>query len=154
MLHQYVQVATIMAIPRGMALIIFMDNDSPDKNAGESHEKFQAIQGAYEVLIDPEQRAAYDRHGKDSSNGSAPAGDRFSGGFSFDDFFGPSFDDDFFFGGSRGSGRGGPQPQRKRRKTRGDDQTVELVITLEEAYTGQEKTFEIDKQIICGKCEG
>ncbi|KAK9893659.1 DnaJ-domain-containing protein [Cystobasidium minutum MCA 4210] len=127
----------------------------PDKNAGASHEKFQAIQGAYEVLIDPEQRAAYDRYGSAGSKPSEPGpGAGFSGGFNFDDFFGPSFDEDFFFGGGRGYGRAGPQPSRKRRKTRGDDQKVELVISLEEAYTGQEKTFEIEKQVICGKCEG
>lgn len=125
---------------------------SPDKNPGASHEKFQAIQGAYEILSDPEQRVAYDRYGKGGPHSSGQPGASYGAGFDFDDFFGPSFDGGFHFGGT--SGQRGPQASRKRRKTRGDDQRVELNITLEEAYAGQEKMFEIEKQTICTRCQG
>lgn len=130
------------------------ERNSPDKNPGASHEKFQAIQGAYEVLIDPDQRQAYDRFGNGNPGRPGNPGDTYGGGFDFDDMFGNSFGDDFFFHGMGGSSRHGPTPNRKRRKTRGDDQKIELSVTLEEAYAGKEKTFEIDKRIICPRCEG
>jgi DnaJ-class molecular chaperone len=126
---------------------------SPDKNPGATHEKFQAIQGAYEVLSDPQQRDAYDRDGNGNAGQRGSSGGGF-GGFDFDDMFGGSFEDDFFFNGMGSSSRAGPPPNPKKRKTRGDDQKIQLSVTLEEAYMGREKTLEIDKRVICPRCEG
>lgn len=129
----------------------------PDKNPGASHEKFQALQGAYEILSDQEQRDAYDRFGTSSGTDGHPGqtGSGFGTGFDFGDIFGGgSFGDDFFFNGMGSSSRGGPAPNRKKRKTRGDDQKIDLSVSLEEAYMGREKTLEIDRQTICARCTG
>ena len=76
----------------------------PDKNKGskESEERFKEITQAYEVLRDPDKRAAYDRYGEQGVRGGpgGPAGFDFSdaieifmrdfgaGGGGFEDLFG------------------------------------------------------------------
>lgn len=149
--------ASVSARQNQRAILAQGGSTSPDKNPGASHEKFQALQGAYEILSDQEQRDAYDRFGTSSGTDGHPGqtGSGFGTGFDFGDIFGGgSFGDDFFFNGMGSSSRGGPAPNRKKRKTRGDDQKIDLSVSLEEAYTGREKTLEIDRQTICARCTG
>jgi molecular chaperone DnaJ len=126
----------------------------PDKNPGddEAEERFKELGEAYDVLMDAEKRAAYDRYGHAAfAQGRGPGGG--GGGFHdpfdlFREVFGASggggggIFDQFFGGGERGG------------RSRGSDLRYDLQITLEEAATGCEKEIEIRKLDRCDDCHG
>ncbi|HNS06319.1 MAG TPA: DnaJ domain-containing protein, partial [Candidatus Saccharicenans sp.] len=124
----------------------------PDRNPGdkESEEKFKEAAEAYSVLIDPEKRAIYDRYGHQGLQGQGYQG---FGGFDstiFEDFgdilgnfFGFNFSE--FFGG---------ETQRRSRVQPGQDLALEVKISLEEAATGVEKEFNLNRREHCPVCHG
>jgi len=120
----------------------------PDRNpdSKDAEEKFKEAKEAYEMLSDPQKKAAYDRYGHagvDPSMGAGPGAQGFEGGFA--DAFGDIFGD--LFGG--GGGRGG-----RSNVYRGADLRYNLEITLEEAARGAEKTIRIPTVEECGTCHG
>ncbi|WP_397580890.1 DnaJ domain-containing protein, partial [Sphingorhabdus sp.] len=84
----------------------------PDRNPGcdKSEAKFKAISQAYDVLKDPQKRAAYDRFGKAAfeNGGGGGGGSGGQGGAGFGDFSDifESFFGDAFGGRQRGPARG------------------------------------------------
>lgn len=103
----------------------------PDKPTGDEA-KFKEISEAYETLSDAEKRSMYDQFGSDYQNAG---GGGFGGGADFGDMFG-----DMFGGGFGGQGGFGG---RQARPQKGEDQTVNVMVTLTEAIDGTERTINV-----------
>jgi molecular chaperone DnaJ len=124
----------------------------PDKNPDDPHaeEKFKELGEAYDVLIDSDKRAAFDRfgHAAFASGGAGFGGfhdpfDIFREVFGGGGFGGGIFET--FFGGAGG---------RREDRQRGSDLRYDMQIGLEEAAFGVEKEIEIEKLDTCDKCHG
>jgi molecular chaperone DnaJ len=112
----------------------------PDRNPG-SEERFKEVQGAYDVLSDPDKRKQYDRGGTDAfGNGSARSTYDFSD-FDLGDIFGGIF--------NRGGNR--QQPQRGQR---GTDVEVEVRVSFEDALRGVQTTVPVQLELACHTCHG
>src|SRR3954471_7989684 len=131
----------------------------PDKNPGDhaAEEKFKELGEAYDVLFDPEKRAAYDRFGHAAF--AQGAGARGGGAGGFHDPF-DIFKEVFGAGGGGGAGGifeqffGGGQKTDRDGKQRGADLRYDLQIKLEEAAFGCEKEIEVEKLESCSLCNG
>ena len=114
----------------------------PDRNKSPNAEaKFKEINEAYEVLSDPDKRAAYDRFGHAGASGG-PYGRGFEGmgGFGgFGDIF------EAFFG-SNASAKAGPQ--------RGADIHAGASISFEDAVFGTERNVDVQRTEVCKECRG
>ncbi len=116
----------------------------PDRNPdnAKAEEKFKEAKEAYEVLCDPDKRAAYDRFGHagvDAHAGAAAGGAGFGG---FADAFGDIFSE--IFGGGR----------TRSNVYRGADLRYNLEINLEEAARGTETKIRIPTLQACDVCRG
>jgi molecular chaperone DnaJ len=115
----------------------------PDVNPDPvAQERFKEVSHAYEILSDPQKRAAYDR------GGDPFAGAGFGGagaGFSFTDIM------DAFFGGQGGAAAGrGPRPRMRR----GQDALIRLEVELAEAAFGVTRELKVDTAVTCETCHG
>jgi len=128
----------------------------PDRNNGDkaAEERFKLVTEAYEVLRDPQKRAAYDRYGHEAPR----AGSGFSSmHFDLSEAL-MVFMRDFGIGGSGGGGSafeslfGGGGGRRDRR--RGHDIKVGLKLTLAEVAAGATKTVRIKSLEACPECAG
>jgi len=117
----------------------------PDRNPGDKNSeiRFKEINEAYEVLKDPDKRAAYDRFGHAAFEHGGGAG---AGGFGAD--FGSAFSDLFegIFGMSGTRARSG--------RERGADLRYNMEIRLEEAYSGKTAQVRIPTSVTCEACSG
>ena len=123
----------------------------PDRNQGEATKeaevKFKEAKEAYEMLSDPQKRAAYDQHGHagvDPNMRGGPGGGEGFGGFA--EAFGDIFGD--MFGQQRGRAGGG------RQVFRGGDLSYAMELTLEEAANGKDAQIRIPTQENCEVCAG
>lgn len=135
----------------------------PDRNPGDTaaEEKFKEVNNAFDILKDPQKRAAYDRfgdaafaggNGASAGMGGNPFG---NGSFHFDMGGGAGMEDilreamrGFGFGGFDGTGRSA-NAQRG-----GRDLLDEVVIDLRDAYFGKTHTVNFSSNATCEKCHG
>jgi molecular chaperone DnaJ len=125
----------------------------PDRNPGDSsaEERFKEVQGAYDVLSDPEKRKQYDAFG--SANGRSGTGGFPGGNYNFGgDFNVGDLGDlgDLFGGlfGGRGSGRAQSRAQR------GSDVEVEVSLSFEDSLKGIETKIPVTLETACSECHG
>jgi len=106
----------------------------PDKNKGnaEAEQKFREITEAYEILGDKEKRVIYDSSGIGAVRKMGQGGEQ-GGGSPFD----------MFFGGGQRKDTG-----------RGKNMDIELPVTLEDLYNGNEKLATVKRRIVCRNCKG
>mmetsp|Transcript_72669 Transcript_72669/g.121241 ORF Transcript_72669/g.121241 Transcript_72669/m.121241 type:complete len:395 (+) Transcript_72669:55-1239(+) len=101
----------------------------PDKSTG-NEAKFREVTEAYEILSDKEKRVLYDYSGIAAARKGAEAQEQGMSPF------------DMFFGG------GG-----KKEGARGRNMDIELPVTLEDLYNGNEKSATIKRRIVCRNCK-
>lgn len=130
----------------------------PDRNTDkpEAEAQFKEANEAYEVLKDANKKAAYDRYGHAAfEGGMGGGGGRPGAGFGggqgdFSSAFSDVFDDLFgdFMGGRGGQQGGG------RRAARGSDLRFNLRVSLEDAFSGLQKSINVPASVSCGACKG
>lgn len=121
---------------RRLAMKYHPDRNPDDKTAEES---FKEVKEAYEVLSEPQKRAAYDQFGHAGIDAAMGGG---GGGFGdIGDIF-----ESVFGGGFR---NGGGQ-----RAFRGSDLRYDLTLSLEEVVVGTEVKIRVPTQVICETCHG
>lgn len=123
----------------------------PDRNPGDAdaEERFKDVQGAYDVLSDPEKRKQYDTFGtangrRVGASGADPGDFNFAGDFNIGDL-------GDLFGGI--FGRGGRKPQSSRGQ-RGNDVEVQVGISFEDSLRGLETQIPVELETTCGRCAG
>jgi len=121
----------------------------PDRNPGdpEAEIRFKEVSEAYEVLRDPQKRAAYDRFGHAAFDGRMGGGAGPGFGTDFASAMSDIFDE--FFGGARTSARTGPGGRQ-----RGSDLRYNLDIELEDAFHGKTVEINVPTAAACEVCEG
>jgi molecular chaperone DnaJ len=117
----------------------------PDRNPGDqrAEERFKECSEAYQVLSDPDKRAAYDRFGHAGVNGAGGANP--FGGQDIGDIFGDLFGEMFNMGGGR---------QRASRVQKGHDVRHDVTIEFEEAVFGKEVPVTVKRREACPDCRG
>ena len=133
----------IKAAFRKQAMACHPDRNPDDKGA---EHRFKEVNEAYEILKDPDKRAAYDRFGHAAFEHGGAMGGAHGFGADFATTFSDIFDDLFGMGGrhrSRGSGR-----------ERGADLRYNMEISLVEAYTGKTAQIRIPTSVTCDSCSG
>jgi molecular chaperone DnaJ len=126
----------------------------PDRNSDnpQAEAQFKEVNEAYDCLKDEQKKAAYDRFGHAAFEGGMGGGPR-PGGHGQQGDFASAFSDVFedLFGDFMGRGGGGGGRSRAQR---GSDLRYNMRVSLEEAYSGSQKTITVPTSVSCDTCHG
>jgi molecular chaperone DnaJ len=132
----------------------------PDRNQGdkEAEERFKEIQGAYDVLRDPEKRKQYDQLGSRIFTGGGSRGGNFQWSGNIGDLgdLGDLSDllGGIFGGGSFGGGRRTASARSRPRAERGRDVEVAVNLSFEDSLRGITTKIPVDLETTCSTCKG
>lgn len=137
----------------------------PDRNPDDksAEEKFKEVNNAFDILKDPQKRAAYDRFGDaafagGNASGAGFGGNPFGNGAFHFDMGGAGGMEDILREAMRGfgfGGFGGPSGGRNANAQRaGRDLLDEVVIDLKDAFFGKTHTVKFSSNVQCEKCHG
>jgi molecular chaperone DnaJ len=120
----------------------------PDRNPGDKdcEVRFKEINEAYDILKDPQKRAAYDRFGHAAFEQGGMGGGAQGFGADFGSAFSDIFEGIFGMGGGRQRGGSG--------RERGSDLRFNMQITLEEAFQGKTAQVRLPTSVTCEACSG
>jgi molecular chaperone DnaJ len=123
----------------------------PDRNQDDAgaEERFKDVQGAYDVLSDPEKRKAYDTFGDPRAAGF-PGGGADMGGMRFEEFDLSNLGD--LLGGMFGGGAG--RRGASRQPVRGNDLETRVRISFEDSLKGVQVRVPVEVETACTVCHG
>lgn len=133
----------------------------PDRHGGDDTQ-FKEIGEAYEVLKDPQKKAAYDQFGHAAGAQNPGGGNPFGGaGGGFGGFNAEGFDFSQFQGGGGGfgdifdmfmGGQGGGR--RQQTQARGADLEASVSLNFHESIFGAERSLSFTTDERCDRCDG
>jgi DnaJ-class molecular chaperone len=139
----------------------------PDVNPGDkkAEAKFKEINEAYEVLSDPQKRRQYDLLGSNwqqfaqgagrAGRGGSPFDFAGAGGSGFSEFFETLFGRAAQQAQSRaGAHTDGMREESFRRPRTGENIEQPVEVSLQEAYSGGSRNFNIQSMVPCTACQG
>jgi len=123
----------------------------PDKNPDnieESTKKFQEINEAKEILLNPDKRAIYNEVGMDVINGGSPPQHHTANNTFFQDIINQHFNSSFNFGFNFTNNNNSRQEEQP------ENIVANLHVTLEQIYNQDIISFSYKQKIFCNKCNG
>jgi molecular chaperone DnaJ len=129
----------------------------PDTNPGdaEAEERFKEVQGAYDVLADPQKRKQYDQVGSRIFSGAGgPRGGNYQWSGNIGDLGDLGDLSDLFGGIFGGAARTASARSRRSRGERGRDVEVQVNVSFEDSLKGLTTKIPVELETSCSACKG